>query len=100
MSGPTAITAPAIGFPTAFPVLPGVISQVTVTLTPLFQGPLLGNPTQDSSYLLHGCHGRRYAGRSGGGKGELVHSTADPGSMGRKETPPPYQVASPGQRRV
>lgn len=55
--------APAIGFPTASPVLPGVISQVTVTLTPLFQGQLLGDPAQGSSY------GLRCAGRGGGGTG-------------------------------
>lgn len=55
--------APAIGFPTASPVLPGVTSQVTATLTPLFQGQLLGDPAQGSS------HGRRCAGRGGGGTG-------------------------------
>lgn len=92
--------APVIGFPTASPVLPGVISQVTATLTPLFQGQLLGDPTQVSSHSSQGCPGRRCAGRGGGGTGELTHRTADAGSAGREEASPPHQVASPGRKSL
>lgn len=87
--------APAIGFPTASPVLPGVTSQVTATLTPLFQGQLLGDPAQGSS------HGRRCAGRGGGGTGELGHHrTAAAGSARREEAAPPHHVASPGRKSL
>lgn len=86
--------APAIGFPTASPVLPGVISQVTATLTPLFQGQLLGDPAQGSS------HGRRCVGRGGGGTGELGHRTAAAGSARREEAAPPHHVASLGRKSL
>lgn len=78
--------APAIGFPTASPVLPGVTSQVTATLTPLFQGQLLGDPAQGSS------HGRRCAGRGGGGTGSWVTA--------QRTQAPPHHVASPGRKSL
>lgn len=91
--------APAIGFPTASPVLPGVTSQVTATLTPLFQGQLLGDPAQGSS------HGRRCArGAAEAAQGwrgvELGHRTADAGSARREEAAPPHHVASPGRKSL